>query len=65
VYVDAAWPGGGRKLVTGTSFACPHVAGHLARILSTARGLTPFQVKTVLCALGRRNAARLAKEKAS
>jgi subtilisin family serine protease len=61
VYVDAAWPGGGRKLVTGTSFATPHVAGHLARILSVNRGLPPFQVKTVLCALGRRNAARVAK----
>jgi subtilisin family serine protease len=60
VYVDAAWPGGGRKLVTGTSFACPHVSGHLARILSVNRGLAPFQVKSVLYALGRRNAARLA-----
>jgi subtilisin family serine protease len=59
VYVDAAWPGGGRKLVTGTSFATPHVAGHLARVASVNPGLTPFQVKTVLCALGRRNAARL------
>ncbi len=61
VYVDAAWPGGGRKLVTGTSFATPHISGHLARILSVNRGLTPFQVKTVLCALGRRHAARLAR----
>ena len=60
VYVDAAWPGGGRKLVTGTSFATPHVAGHLARIMSVNPGLAPFQVKTALCALGRRNAARLA-----
>ncbi len=59
VYVDAAWPGGGRKLVTGTSFATPHVTAHLARIVSVNRGLTPFQVKTVLCALGRRNAERL------
>lgn len=65
VYVEAAWPGGGRKLVTGTSFACPHVSGHLARILSVNRGLAPFQVKTVLCALGRRNAARLAAAKAA
>jgi subtilisin family serine protease len=63
VYVDAAWPGGGRKLVTGTSFATPHVAGHLARIVSVNPGLAPFQVKTVLCALGRRNAARLAAAK--
>jgi subtilisin family serine protease len=58
IYVDAAWPGGGRKLVTGTSFATPHVSGHLARIVSQNRGLTPFQIKTVLCAIGRRNAER-------
>ena len=63
VYVDAAWPGGGRKLVTGTSFATPHVSGHLARVMSVNPGLAPFQVKTVLCALGRRNAARLAAAK--
>ncbi len=63
VYVEAAWPGGGRKLVTGTSFATPHVSGHLARIVSVNPGLAPFQIKTVLCALGRRNAARLAAAK--
>jgi len=65
VYVEAAWPGGGRKLVTGTSFATPHVSGHLARIVSVNRGLAPFQIKTVLCALGRRNATRLAAAKAA
>jgi subtilisin family serine protease len=65
VYVDAAWPGGGRKLVTGTSFACPHVSGHLARIVSVNPGLTPFQIKTVLLAMGRRNAARMAAAKAA
>ena len=31
-----------------------------ARVRSVSPGLTPFQIKTVLCALGRRNAARLA-----
>jgi subtilisin family serine protease len=58
VYVEAAWPGGGRKLVTGTSFACPHMSGHIARILSRNRGLRPFQVKTVLYAMGIANAKR-------
>lgn len=58
VYVDAAWPGGGRKLVTGTSFACPHVSGHVARVLSANPGLAPFQVKTVLYAMGMRRQAR-------
>ncbi len=61
VYVDAAWPGGGRKLVTGTSFACPHISGHIARILSANPGLEPFQVKTLLYVMGRRNQERLAK----
>lgn len=60
VYVDAAWPGGGRKKVTGTSFATPHVAGHLARIVSANPGIAPFQVKTVLYTMGERNAARAA-----
>lgn len=60
VYVQAAWPGGGRRLVTGTSFACPHVSGHIARLLSRNRGMRPFQVKTVLYAIGLRNAERLA-----
>ncbi len=63
VYIDAAWPGGGRKLVTGTSFACPHISGHIARIVAANPGIKPFQVKTVLFAMGQRNAARVAAEK--
>lgn len=62
VYVDAAWPGGGRKLVTGTSFACPHISGHVARLLSANPGLAPFQVKTLLYAMGKRNRERGARE---
>ena len=58
VYIDAAWPGGGRKLVTGTSFACPHISGHVARVLSANPGLAPFQVKTLLYAMGARNRER-------
>lgn len=58
VYVDAAWPGGGRKLVTGTSFACPHVSGHIARVVSANPGLEPFQIKTLLYAMGKRNQQR-------
>ncbi len=65
VYVDAAWPGGGRRLVTGTSFACPHVSGHIARIVSANPGIKPFQVKTVLFAMGQRNAARAKREAAN
>jgi subtilisin family serine protease len=58
IYVRAAWPGGGEKIVTGTSFACPHVAGHVARLLSANPGLRPFHVKTLLYALGLAHARR-------
>ena len=58
VYIDAAWPGGGRKLVTGTSFACPHIAAHIARIVCANPGIKPFQVKTVLFAMGQRYASQ-------
>jgi subtilisin len=46
--VEVAWLGGRTVRTTGNSFACPHVAGLVARILSKHPGLTPFQVKTVL-----------------
>jgi subtilisin len=49
--VDVAWRGGGRSRVTGNSFAAPHIAGLVARILSCHPGLTPFQMKTILHAL--------------
>jgi len=58
VYVRAPWPGGGEKLVTGTSFASPHVTGHVARLISANPGLKPFQVKTLLYAIGLANARR-------
>jgi subtilisin family serine protease len=37
--------------MTGNSFATPHIAGLVARILSKHPGLTPFQVKSILRAL--------------
>jgi len=46
--VEVAWLGGGRKRVTGSSFAAPHLAALLARILSRCPGLTPVQVKALL-----------------
>jgi subtilisin family serine protease len=46
----------GRKLVIGTSFATPHVTGHIARIASANPGIRPFQVKSVV-RHGRRHAA--------
>jgi subtilisin family serine protease len=51
IYVRAPRPGGGHQLWTGTSFACPHITGIVARLLSIEPRLTPFQIKTLLHAL--------------
>ena len=48
VDVDIAWLGGGSIRATGNSFATPAISGIAALVLSKHRGLTPFQVKTVL-----------------
>jgi hypothetical protein len=46
--LDVAWSGGAHKLVTGSSFAAPHMAGLLARLLSGLPGLSPLQAKALL-----------------
>ena len=50
--IEVAWPSGGgasgRKKVTGSSFAAPHVAGLLARLLSGCPTLSPLQAKALL-----------------
>jgi subtilisin family serine protease len=51
IYVNAPAPGGKFRLFTGTSFACPHVTGLVARLKSEIPSLTPFQVKTLLWCL--------------
>jgi subtilisin family serine protease len=51
VYVEAPAMGGGTQLYTGTSFACPHVTGLLARILSLYPGLSVFEARFVLSLL--------------
>jgi subtilisin family serine protease len=51
VDVPVAWRDGGSTVATGNSFAAPHVAGMLARILSKHPGLTPFEAKAVLAAI--------------
>ena len=51
VDVPIAWKDGGSTVATGNSFAAPHVAGLVARILSAHPGLTPFEVKAVLAAI--------------
>jgi subtilisin family serine protease len=49
--VEVAWLNGATLQVTGNSFAAPHIAGLVTRLLSKHRGLTPFQVKAVLHAM--------------
>ena len=48
VDVDVAWRGGGRLVVTGNSFAAPHIAGLAARIRAAHPGATPFETKAIL-----------------
>ena len=53
--VRTTWPGGGYRQLTGNSFACPHIVGVIALIMEAYPGLTPFQVKTILYAIARKN----------
>ena len=46
--IEVAWVGGGRKKVTGSSFAAPHISALLARLLSGSPSLTPLQAKSLL-----------------
>ncbi len=55
IYVNAPSPGGGYQLYTGTSFACPHVSAITARLMEKIDGLTSFQLRTILAALGDTN----------
>jgi subtilisin family serine protease len=49
--LEVAWTGGKTIQASGNSFATPHVAGLVVRMLSKHPGLTPFQVKAVLHAV--------------
>jgi subtilisin len=51
INVTVAWKDGATIVSTGNSFAAPHLAGLIARILSKHPDLSPFQIKTVLHAL--------------
>ena len=51
--LEIPWLGGGHVVATGNSFAAPHVAGLVARLLSKHPYLTPVEVKAVLRAVSR------------
>jgi subtilisin len=55
VNVRTSWIGGGYRSLTGNSFACPHIVGIIALLLETYPNLTPFQVKSALYAIARKN----------
>lgn len=49
--IEVAWQDKSHIVATGNSFAAPHIAGIVARIMGKHPGLTPFQMKTLLAAL--------------
>ena len=49
--IDVAWLCGGSKRVSGSSFAAPHVAGLLARLLCHSPQLSALQAKALLQSL--------------
>ncbi len=51
ISVDVAWLKHAMINASGNSFAAPHIAGVVARILSKHPSLTAFEMKTVLAAL--------------
>jgi len=60
VEVKTTWPGGGYRQLTGNSFACPYVVGIVALMLEAYPELTPFQVKSILYTIARRNREKAA-----
>jgi subtilisin len=51
VQIRCAWPGGGTKIVSGNSFATPHVAAMCARILGEHPGFRTTQIRYTLAAI--------------
>ena len=54
VYVQAPAIGGGTQLFTGTSFACPHVSGIVARLAAAYPKLSTFEARALLAMLAER-----------
>jgi subtilisin family serine protease len=46
--IEVAWLGGSRIVAAGNSFATAYITGICGLIMSKHRGLTPFQLKTIL-----------------
>jgi subtilisin len=57
VNVQTTWQGGGYRSLTGNSFACPHIVGIIALLLEAFPNMTPFQVKSALYGIARKNQA--------
>jgi subtilisin family serine protease len=51
IYVHAPTLNGKYQMWTGTSFACPHITGIVARLRSQVAGLTSFQARSLLWCL--------------
>ena len=51
IELEVAWADQGSIVATGNSFAAPHIAGLVARIVGEHPGITPVEVKTLLRAL--------------
>lgn len=65
VQVETTWPGGGRRQMTGNSFAAPYITGVVALLLEARPDLTPFQIKTILYTLAQKNQAAAGAAKAT
>jgi subtilisin len=65
VEVKTTWPGGGYRQLTGNSFACPYIVGIIALLMEGYPNLTPFQVKTILYAIAKRNQQKAAAQAAA
>lgn len=57
--VDVTWNRGGRRLMTGSSFAAAHLSGLVARLLSRSGARDALLVKAVLRACVRKTALRV------